>query len=610
MSFSKLFFAGAIGVCFQALQAQENSATLDTLYVFDNQVKRFSKTETIVTISAADLVKNSDNLADVLRFQAPIYLKENGRGMVASPSFRGTNAQHTALVWNGININSAFLGQADLNNFSLLSADQILVKAGGGSVLYGSGAVGGSILINQALDFDQGFGLNFFSEAGSFGTYQQLLKSAYSTKNFSFKVIGTHNFSENDYQVEPKNFENTNGKYRNASVTLAAAYKISPKQQLSWISEHYDGLQNYPISNPSQTKTKYETQNLRTLLIWDWQEKRTHHILRTAYTEENFKYFASIDQPKSSGGTGKNIILKDDFNWKIHRYLSLNTLLEFQNNRGEGYQSGIDEVSRNQYSGSALLRYSKNENLALEGGIKKDFTDDFASPLLYSFSGKWQVSPWYSLGGSFSKNFRIPSFNDLYWQPGGNSDLRPETSLQGELRHIFEWKNLKFSITPYYIKIKDLIQWVPTGSYWSALNIKNAESYGFEYSLEAKTRLSTIDILGNLGYAFTHSVDLDTGFERMYVPKHKLFGNLNLGNRWADFYLQGTFNGLTYTTSDENRDTALPPYFVLNTGISAKILKQLKIGFKINNVFNQVYETMAYFPMPMRNYRINLTLNI
>jgi iron complex outermembrane receptor protein len=89
--------------CF--LYAQEK--TIDTVYVFDNQMNKVKLFHPVTTITPKDIEKNSANLSETLRFQSPVYIKENGRGAVSSPSFRGT--QHSRLLcWNGININSIF----------------------------------------------------------------------------------------------------------------------------------------------------------------------------------------------------------------------------------------------------------------------------------------------------------------------------------------------------------------------------------------------------------------------------------------------------------------------------------------------------------------------
>src|ERR1700750_995263 len=140
---------------------------VDTIYIFDNQMSKVKLFHPVRTITQKDIEKNSTNLSELLRYQSSIYIKENGRGAVSSPSFRGTTAQQTAFVWNGININSSFLGQGDVNNIPLFGYDQIDVKAGGGSVVYGSGAIGGSIHLNNILDFNRGFKGSVFSEVAS-----------------------------------------------------------------------------------------------------------------------------------------------------------------------------------------------------------------------------------------------------------------------------------------------------------------------------------------------------------------------------------------------------------------------------------------------------------
>ncbi|HZX72945.1 MAG TPA: Plug domain-containing protein, partial [Cyclobacteriaceae bacterium] len=60
---------------------------------------------------------SSNHLGEVLSYQLPIYFRNYGNGMISGISMRGTTPQHTAVLWNGININSFSLGQAD---FSIL----------------------------------------------------------------------------------------------------------------------------------------------------------------------------------------------------------------------------------------------------------------------------------------------------------------------------------------------------------------------------------------------------------------------------------------------------------------------------------------------------------
>ncbi len=603
----KHHFSAALLFCFLLSFAQEKA--IDTVYIFDNQLKNSKKFHKIETLNQEDLLKNTTNLSEVLRFQSPVYIKENGRGMVSSPSFRGTTAQQTAFVWNGININSIFLGQGDVNNLNLLSYDQLEVKSGGGSVIYGSGAIGGTIHLNNELSFNKGFNSALFLEGGSYNTFNSFLKTSYSDDKLSIKVSGNFVKSDNDYEVPEKKYVNLNGEYDNRTFNLGAAYKINAQNRLSWQTQLYDGEQHYPTSEFG-TKTKYLSNTFRSLLAWDFNSLKINNSFKVAFLQDNFQYFDNIEQPKSSGGSGKSYLAKNDFNYFFNNQLAFNLITEYHFDKGKGYQSGITDVTRNAGSVAGLIRWNPIQKFNFEAGIKKDFVEEIVTPILYSFSGKMSVNNWYSFALNVSKNFRYPSFNDLYWQPGGNLDLKPEISHQAELGNNFKYRDFKLNLTPYYIKIKNMIRWLPTSNgYWSPINTNNVESYGLESQLNFEKKFGNNRTKLSLGYVFTHSKNADTDQFLMYVPQHKIFGNATYQYRFAEIFIQGMYNGLTYTTSDETLRDALKPYFVMNAGLNLTFFKNYQIGFKVNNIFDEIYETTAYFPLPKRNYSANLLIN-
>lgn len=608
MSKNTILVALFLGV-FHFSFAQES--TIDTVFIVDPQMERIEKFRSFDALSKEEVLKNSTNLSEVLRFQSFIYIKENGRGAVSSPSFRGTTAGQTAFVWNGITINSQFLGQSDVNTVGFLAADQIRIKPGGGSVVYGSGAIGGTVHLHTVLPFNKGFGSNWYSEMGSFSSYTNSMNSSFSNEKLSVRFSGSYQISENDYEVKDQDYIHRNGKYYSTQFNLAAAYKIAPYQKLSWLTEWYNATQYFPIFSENTTRTQYDSQNMRSLISWSLDKSNLTNTLIAAYIEENFQYYGNINQPKTNAGKGQNYIVKNDFNYFFDPKWNLNIIGEFQVNEGKGYQSGIDRISRNVGSVAGLLRFFPTEKLNLEAGAKYNFVEGFSSPLLFSFDAKYELNNWYTLGLGFSKNFRFGSFNDLYWQPGGNPALRPETSLQGELRNSFRFSEIQISVVAYYMRIDDMIRWLPTSAgYWAAFNTNQVESYGIENTLEYQKKWNRNEFRAKVGYGYTRSVNRETGFQLMYVPLHKVFGTIDYRFRNIGLFLQGTYNGLTYSDSEENRRDALDPYVVMNAGADLTLFRNFKLGFRVNNLFNQVYETVAFYPMPMRNYAVHLNINL
>lgn len=146
--------------------------------------------------------------------------------------------------------------------------------------------------------------------------------------------------------------------------------------------------------------------------------------------------------------------------------------------------------------------------------------------------------------------------------------------------------------------------------YWSPRNVRNVESYGLESKIGFQHKFSKDHSLKiNTGYSYTRSVDLETKNQLMYVPLHKVFGNADYQYRFMNLYVQGMFTGKTFTTSDENNDYLIKPYFVLNAGLSATVAKKYTLGLRINNITDEIYETMAYYPLPKRNYSFYINLN-
>src|SRR5690606_6026580 len=108
------------------LFAQEEPELLEeVLIIADTPLTNFSETQSVIHLSDSVLRKNQASLTSLLNYNSVIYFKENGLGMVSSPSFRGTTASQTAVVWNGININSLSNGQTDFNTINIRGFDHI-----------------------------------------------------------------------------------------------------------------------------------------------------------------------------------------------------------------------------------------------------------------------------------------------------------------------------------------------------------------------------------------------------------------------------------------------------------------------------------------------------
>ena len=102
------------------------------------------------------------NLTDVFADgRLGIWAAQNGPGSLSTLSARGSGGNRTAVVWNGLPLQSTMNGVADGSLLSYFENDKISVQTGGASSLAGSGSVGGTINLSTIFPQKTGWSGNF-----------------------------------------------------------------------------------------------------------------------------------------------------------------------------------------------------------------------------------------------------------------------------------------------------------------------------------------------------------------------------------------------------------------------------------------------------------------
>lgn len=208
---------------------------------------------------------------------------------------------------------------------------------------------------------------------------------------------------------------------------------------------------------------------------------------------------------------------------------------------------------------------------------------------------------------TISKNFRIPTFNDLYWQGAGNLDLKPETSFQYEISQDLKIKNLNFTVTAFKNELTDMLRWLPGNSgVWRPTNTENVSITGIETLGNWYKQLHNWSISVNATYTYTKSINEEISKQLIYVPYHKFTSSLGLQYKSLGFVYNYMFNGAVFTSSD-NKNT-LPEFGLSNVTLRYKLpfLKTSIFSFQVLNVENKPYQNVLSRPMPGRNYMFNL----
>lgn len=580
---------------------------LDEVVLSDVKLKRYAKGYKVDILSDSILNKNSTSLTDVLRYNSNIYFKENGYGMVSSPSFRGTNASQTAVIWNGININSQLNGQTDFNTVGTSNYNSVSVRSGGGSVQYGSGAIGGSIHLNNDLKFENHFENRLKLAYGSFNTKQTAFNTSFGEDLWTVNIGLSYKDSENNYKFLGTNRENENGAFNNLDLTANLGFVISKKDVIKLYHQNFKSNREFSSTLLAPSDSKYLGDDYRTILEWTRISNSVTAKLKAVNLIEEFKFFENKNKSNFSKRRVNTWLVKYNVNYRFLKNLELNTIADYSIIQAKGDR--FDNPKRHVFSITSILSHSPMEKLQYTVSARKDINSDFKTPLVFSADANYKVSKYYTFKLNASKNFRVPTFNDLYWRPGGNLDLKPESSLQIDLGQVISIKALVISFNTFYINSTNLIQWRPNSNtnYWSPVNIASAANYGLELDTSFKKRFNKHEFVVNSNYSYTIARDLDKKKDLFFVPNHK--ANISLSHNYKKFtaFYQHLYNGKTDVIGG-----VLNGFDVGNIGIAYHFNKkgnnQYLLDFKLNNIYNTYYENIPLRPMPNRNYTLQLII--
>lgn len=600
------------------LSAYTTSAQIDTLQVLPEVILSDLKLQdhrvglALVKIKDSTLRRSRTSLTEVLRENTGIYFRENGPGGVSSASFRGTNAAQTAVVWNGININSQLTGQTDFNTISTRNYDNLDVRAGGGSIIYGSGAIGGSVHLNNDIRFGNRFENEITLGYASFDTQIAQAKTSYATDIFYIDLGGDYQTSENDFAYLGTDQFNENGQFENFNFNLNTAFLLSSsgkrKQLLKIHHNTYVGDRNFSGTLVAPSDDAYEDRNTRTLAIWERLGECYNSTVRLAHVFEQFRFFPNKDRDENAIGKVARYIANYEGTFIFDPRKRLTFLGEVNAISTAG--SSIQSRTRTIASAVALWKHRLSKKLTYEVQARQEVVAEYNTPFLLGVGAEYAFAKAYQLSFNASRNYRIPTFNDLFWQGAGavgNPDILPETSIQAEIGQAVALGDVLVDVRTFYINTNDLILWRPNASgIWSPINIAESEHYGAEVGFKYSKKIGEHHLQTRSAYTYTNARNTASGKQLIYVPAHKGVLGLSHQYKWLSSFMQGVFTDRVFTTTDNM--TQVDGSIVANAGLTTTLFEAQENAFKItariNNVFNANYQTGAFRPNPGRNFLI------
>jgi iron complex outermembrane receptor protein len=255
--------------------------------------------------------------------------------------------------------------------------------------------------------------------------------------------------------------------------------------------------------------------------------------------------------------------------------------------------------------------------------IHQEMADGSPVPFTWSAGGEYRLRPALTAKTNVSRLFRLPTLNDLYWTPGGDPDLLPESGYGGELGVALKYGSgerfgVEAELTTYQRTMDNWIIWLPAGSYWSPQNLMQVWSRGIEFRGEATGRVGQVQVTVGVMTNYTVSTneraksanDASVDKQLIYVPMYS--GHARLGLAYKELSITGltSYTGYRYTSTD-NR-SYLEPYWLSNAWLAYRLrpMKRYTVSLQAqcNNIFAAEYQVMLNRPMPLRSYQLGISV--
>lgn len=570
-------------------------------------------------------------MSQLLIQHSPVFIKTYGPGGIATASFRGTTASHTLVLWNGFQLNAPSLGQVDFSTIPVFMTDQISLKWGSGTST-NNGGLGGVVSISNDEYFCKGLIVNLKQTYGSFNTLGSYATLGYSWANHLLRVKAYRASSDNDFtynnigviphqKMKQKNADYTDygvmpeyqWRFGNSLITIVSWNQKSHRNcpQImpnvgndntveytdNVFSRNYVSLKNYWNTGKIEVKSSYFFEN-------------QHYVLNT---------FTDIGTPVTttdSKNTANVFHQIADVEQNLFRSWKINAKIQWDHEQVKS--NDYDGVKkRDVFSTYAALSGNVLRNIGLRATLRNDIVDGksvgFFPTATVSYSFTYLKGLKISAG--YSHNYRNPSLNDLYWNPGGNPDLKPEDgkTVDGNLNftRAFERLSVESQVGAYYSQVSDWIQWKPTSyRYWVPENVSTVTAYGAEIHLKLNYKLERWNFSVSGNYVFSHTTDEDDK-QLIYIPLHhaNAFADVN----WRGWHLSYTmeFTGERKTSMSDNEfyGFRLMPYALHHVSMGKHFWK-LDIELKINNLTDKDYQAILWRAMPGRSYEVSLNFKL
>jgi vitamin B12 transporter len=566
------------------------------------------------------------SLSEQLKTYTPVFIKEYSPGGISTLAFRGTSASHTVVLFDGFPVNPAMSGQADFSTMPPFLYDKVQIIGSPASIILSPEAPGGVVsMFTNPVEKNKN-GLKLRLESGSFGNVGGGIQFHKKIGKFLFRTRAYYHKADNDFI-----FVNNTLPDRSTEKRINAGFeKKGMMQEVFYIgnkqiafakftaTENHNQLPAMLFQPQIHDNEWFDNKVIRLITGYTRSHKQHFFSIKTHYSSEDWEYWN-----KSNSIQGMNTI-------KTYSILG-DWQYRFQNKNDIKFQwfSQQQEVISNNY---LLLPNMHTHRASVSGNF---FHKHYRFRPVVHFMKKDNKKPQLAgaiildrtflkkkatASASVGRSIRYPGFNDLYWYPGGNPLLEPETSISANAETEFHLhKNWSFATGITRHDVNNWVVWQPTNnsSVWSPINVKRVVSTSVDFLNVIQLKLFKTDLQSVLSYSYcmTHDVSDESSplykTTLMYVPMHTASHTGKASYKKLSLTIKSTYTGKRYTRADNL--SYMPGHFHHDLLLSQTHQMKtctIEIFAGVYNFTGENYQIIAWQPMPRRYLKIAILIEI
>lgn len=520
--------------------------------------------------------------------------QQGGRGQNSSVFMRGTNANHTLVLVDGIRISSATLGTTDLQSIAPSQIERIEIVKGPRAAIWGSDAIGGVIQIFTR----KAEGVTVSASIGS-ESYKGLSATVGFEHGDGRSTISVSHEEADGFDVLADVEPDKDG-FEHTTFTATGEQSISKALQLTYLLQKNKGDNEYDnrYGGNNQSDTDNYAWNLGANYQWSDSDVVSVKIGQNQDSRLSFKAGESSDSLFETNRDQLSVVNSSNLNTNTLLTFGFDYISESITTTVNDFNPAYNEDERN-LVGLFAYGQHKVEQFTLEAAVRYDDVENIDSETTYNLGLGYDLTSDTTVALNHSTGFKAPTFNDLYYPFGGNPDLESETSETTEvlLKHAFA--SGAFGISLYQTEVENLIEWAPLPSgAWSPQNVSEAEIQG----AEVEFNYTYAGLTHNVSLAY---IDAEDGKGKQLIRRARDHFNYTVSAQLGEIDFSASYSYKGDRT--DNGDIKLDSYSLVNAKLGYSVSEALTLDFKVNNLFDETFSTANGYNSQDRNLYFGVT---